>query len=75
MENLLSNKCLNLTVWVLPARVTVNEQPEDSHHSQSGSMMTRCYMHSTGAIVMLMKGSGLQKNNFTESLSLSSDEH
>jgi len=66
MENLLSNKCLNLTVWVLPALVTVNEQPEDRH--QSGSMMKRCCIHSTGAIVMLMKGSGPQKNNFTESL-------
>jgi hypothetical protein len=69
MENLLSNKCLNLTLWVLPALVAVNEQPEDRHQSQSGSMMTRCCTHSTGAIVMLMKGSGPQKNNFTESLS------
>jgi hypothetical protein len=69
MENLLSNKCLNLTVLVLPALVTVNDQPEDRHQSQSGMMMTRCCMHSTGAIVMLMKGIGPQKNNFTESLS------
>jgi len=75
MENLLSNKCLNPTVWILPALVTVNEQPEDRHQSRSGSMMTRSCMHRTGAIVMLMKGSGPQKNNFTESLSLSSDEH
>jgi hypothetical protein len=62
----------------LPALVTVNEQPEDTHQSQSGSMMTRCCKHRKGAIVMLMRRGVVHRKIILLSLFLtfpSSDEH